>query len=447
MSGVFRLDRKLVGILSVFILAALILLGIVILSTDTMSALRSYSTMQAHWTEIRKEAVSRLETYVLTGEQRYMEAYRRESRKLQDLKGLRGELESDVPDHALVMKELGRLRFKDREIRGMIRVYRRFGDLPQLKAAIEVWTASDLQMSRLDELADSISSVVSPPGQETEDREKVLAAIDVIDGELTSLQYELAQNLEQGTSYLRSVVIYSALGTGVLLFLIGGYMARRYIESRERSRRRIESQLEEKTVLLEEIHHRVKNNLAFVSSLLLLHEDDINHIPARRKLKEAQDQIVSIADVHEIIYNTENFTDLPVQNYLEQIMDKLAESYSGISGEIEYSVDANNTRITLNEAIPFGLILNELATNSYKHAFDDGRAGRIAVKVRSDGQRVDAEYYDNGRGVPPGFRIEEAAKKSLGMKLVLTFLMQLEAEYELMPECEGFGLAFSFRIS
>lgn len=442
----FATDKRLIGIFSVFLLAGAVLLTIMLVSTNTISALRSYSTLQTHWTEIRKEAVAELESYAITGEPVFYKGFKKKIGKLEEFSRVREELESDRPNSRVIFSLLKSFQFREREIQGMINVYRRFGELPDFASAIDNWIKSDQYIVRLDSLAGRINGNLASGSDPVEMRSEWLQKIDAIDRNLTDIQYALAANMEQGTQSLKNIVLWSAVGTGLLLFLVGGFMGRRYMSAREKARRKIHSQLEEKTVLLAEVHHRVKNNLAFVSALLMLREEQIDHEPARKRLVEAQNQIVSIADIHEIIYNTDNFSELSIEEYSGQILSRISDTFDAEDKNIRYRVSANDTRLTINEAIPFGLIINELATNSYKHAFRGRDEGLIELVINSKNGLVEVIYRDNGEGLPSEFDFDRAAESSLGMKLVQTFLQQLDANYKVRPDYEGFALEFRFEI-
>ena len=137
--------------------------------------------------------------------------------------------------------------------------------------------------------------------------------------------------------------------------------------------------LNEKKALLGEIHHRVKNNLAVISGLLQL--ELMKGEEAKYSLEDAVNRIQSIAAVHEILYNTENFSVIYLDNYLEKLTLNIAKTNPSLISEINLSLNIEKVGISINQAVPIGLLLNELITNSLKHAFKEIKNGSIFISI------------------------------------------------------------------
>jgi len=191
----------------------------------------------------------------------------------------------------------------------------------------------------------------------------------------------------------------------------------RDITERKRSEELIRSSLLEKETLLREIHHRVKNNMQVISSLLRLQsryakdKDDIEFF------KDSQNRISSMALVHEKLYQSNNFTKIDFNVYAKDLIKSIFHSYETISSRIIPSIKVENVSLGIDSAIPCGLIINELVTNSLKHAFPDGRKGEIKIFMRRTGEN---EYSlvvcDNGVGIAQGIDFDNSS--SLGLHLV-----------------------------
>jgi two-component sensor histidine kinase len=185
--------------------------------------------------------------------------------------------------------------------------------------------------------------------------------------------------------------------------------------------------LEEKNILLSEIHHRVKNNLAVVSGLLELQCMNLEDEKAKSVLVESRNRIKSLALIHESLYQHENLASIHLDNYLSRLLPEISHAYTGISGTVKLEITVASIELELSQAIPCSLLLNELVSNAYKHAFQDRLDGILSIV----GSLVDGEIYllvkDNGNGLP----IPTARRKdSLGMILIQTFVQQLKGRLE-----------------
>jgi two-component sensor histidine kinase len=190
--------------------------------------------------------------------------------------------------------------------------------------------------------------------------------------------------------------------------------------------------LEEKNILLKEIHHRVRNNMQVISSLLRLQsayiEDDNKSL---KVFQECQNRIRSMALVHEALYRTNDFTTLNLNEYIKRLGNELLRSYNLNPEKIKMDVDVDVKAVALDmdTGIACGLILNELMTNSIKYAFPGGRNGKIKVNFSIVDKKANLTVSDNGIGLPKGFEVNNC--KTLGMRLVKTLVDQLEGELEI----------------
>ncbi|MDX1591243.1 MAG: histidine kinase dimerization/phosphoacceptor domain -containing protein [Balneolaceae bacterium] len=191
----------------------------------------------------------------------------------------------------------------------------------------------------------------------------------------------------------------------------------------------IRESLEEKETLLAEIHHRVKNNLAAVTGMLQLQLFQEENEELSEKLIDSMMRIKSIANIHEQLYNSNSFSRIDLGRSLEQLISTVIETM-GTGTDIELQVETDDVTISVNEAIPCSLVVNEVVTNIIKHAFTGMEKGIIQLRVKSRGNAsasCSIEIIDNGIGLPEGF--PEKADKKLGMELISTLTRQLEADY------------------
>jgi two-component sensor histidine kinase len=188
--------------------------------------------------------------------------------------------------------------------------------------------------------------------------------------------------------------------------------------------------LREKEVLLKEIHHRVKNNLQVISSLLNLQARYLPDPAAREIFRASQHRVQSIALVHEKLYQSADLSHVDFNDYTTSLLDNLFETFDAGERGISKTIDVGAIRLSVDVAIPCGLIVNELVTNALKHAFPGGRAGTVRVILREgpDGA-LDLTVGDDGVGLPEG--IDPRKTSSLGLDLVFTFADQLDAAVEI----------------
>ena len=207
-------------------------------------------------------------------------------------------------------------------------------------------------------------------------------------------------------------------------------------EERERS-------LKEKEILLNEVNHRVKNNLQLISAMLRLESDGTSNAEVARFVKDTLSRIGSIATIHEMLYITDNVSEIAVAEYMREIGRNLADMYSSPDTVVRIEVEAGNLRMDLNRMVPLGLLTNEMLTNSLKYAFPGKDAGRIVISMSGGaptGQFV-YRFTDDGVGLPQGFA--PAQSKSLGMVFIHSLAKQLGGE--LTISSEG-GLRYELRF-
>ncbi len=199
----------------------------------------------------------------------------------------------------------------------------------------------------------------------------------------------------------------------------------RNISERRKYEDALDASLKEKEILLSEIHHRVKNNLSIVSSLVELQKNSVENI-SEEDLKEIQDRIKSIALVHEKLYQTDTLADVDLADYIDDLIEMISTSFGSKSKIVEFRKDLDSVKVHITKAVPAGLIINELINNCYKYAFKESDSGLINVSLNVKGDYATIGIQDNGKGLPEDFSINGG--DSLGMTLVQALTSQLEGE-------------------
>ena len=210
----------------------------------------------------------------------------------------------------------------------------------------------------------------------------------------------------------------------------GGVVTFTDITERKKSEKIIEDSLKEKDILLREIHHRVKNNMQIISSLLNLQSSYFHDNAAVDVFRESQNRIRSMALIHEKLYQTGNLAAVKLKDYVQDLATHLMNSYNLDPRNVKLSSDIDNVSLGIDTAISVGLIVNELLSNAFKYAFPNGTSGEIKILYKPDNENNSTLIIkDNGIGFPENINFKQT--ESLGLQLVNTLVDQLEGKIEL----------------
>jgi len=217
--------------------------------------------------------------------------------------------------------------------------------------------------------------------------------------------------------------------------------ARGQIAERELVERELKRSVQEKEALLQEVHHRVKNNLQIISSLLNLRSESSKDPEALQMLRESQDRVRSMALIHEKLYQSQDLKEVEFGSYLRDLTNHLTHSYGTESAGIRLTTRADDVSLSIDKAVPCGLIINELVSNALKHAFPDGREGEITIALRlGSDQHLTLSVADDGVGLPadPGLDTPE----TLGLQLIQVLTDQMDGTVN-VSSSEGKGVEVS----
>lgn len=188
--------------------------------------------------------------------------------------------------------------------------------------------------------------------------------------------------------------------------------------------RKIRDSLKEKEVLLQEVHHRVKNNLQVISSILNLQSSYVDDEGTLEILKESQNRIKSMSFIHETLYRTTDFSSINFAEYIKSLSYNLIQSYRLQNCHIEFEADIDVVEMSIDQAIPCGLIVNELVSNALKYAYKDREEGKLSILLKDINNRIHLRISDDGIGLPENFKFEKT--DSLGVQLVYSLTEQLD---------------------
>jgi two-component sensor histidine kinase len=245
------------------------------------------------------------------------------------------------------------------------------------------------------------------------------STLDNLRQEISRLEKELA----------RTTAALEAIMNGQADAIIGPQCP--YILKAKQAEDALQQTLREKDVLVKEIHHRVKNNLQIIQSLIHLQSRNISSAEARDSLLTLQNRLRTMALIHEAFYRTEDMASINIAEYLERLAIHLFSVYRVNQEKIKLKTELEPLEISINLAIPVGLIVNELVTNSIKHAFVETDKGMISLKLKClDNDYCQLSVEDNGRGLPAS--VNWKTPTTLGLEIVRLLSNQIEAKIELI---------------
>jgi PAS domain S-box-containing protein len=223
---------------------------------------------------------------------------------------------------------------------------------------------------------------------------------------------------------------------------VGRVWSFRDVTERRRAERQIKTSLKEKEVLLKEIHHRVKNNLQVITSLLNFQVRGSNNEQVKEALKDSQTRVQAMALVHESLYRSDDFAAIDFKPYILNLTRTLFQVYGTDPGRVKLNVRAEGIKLRLEKAVHIGLIINEMVSNSLKYAFPDRRAGEITVDIRDAGQgELELVIADNGVGLPEG--LDWRNTQTVGFQIVIALVEnQFHGIMDLNPDS---GVCFTIR--
>jgi two-component sensor histidine kinase len=211
------------------------------------------------------------------------------------------------------------------------------------------------------------------------------------------------------------------------------------VAERSEQKKFIEKALKEKEVLLKEIHHRVKNNLQVITSLLNLQSKRIPDLVTRELFKNSQHRINSIAIIHEMLYRSEDIGRIDFKEYVENLVNTLIISFRGAKNKVTVQLEMEETYLVMDLAIPLGLIVNEVVTNSLKYGLHE--KGVLMVQLHKNEDSFELHVRDNGPGVDVN---KLGDSKKLGLRMVDYLIQQIEGRYEILPDSGGAHIKLTF---
>ena len=256
-----------------------------------------------------------------------------------------------------------------------------------------------------------------------------------------------------GTKIIDNVVpeysrpVFSLLSILFAIFLLGNTFGKSLLRTYNalyNSKKSMLIQMQEKENLLKEVHHRVKNNLQTVSSLLSLQSRNIENGPMKGLLKGTQNRVIAMAMVHEMLYMRKDISHIQYKSYVKELSEYLIRSIKGVDNCVDLKIDIPDIKLGIDTAIPLGLLINEVLTNALKYGIPDGQKGQVYISMQklANGEYV-LEIGDNGQGFPETVHYKNT--KSLGLKLIHNLTRQLRGTLERDPSKKGTNYIIKFQ--
>jgi two-component sensor histidine kinase len=347
---------------------------------------------------------------------------------------------NDQPELAKHYLDLVVKNKKETELRDLYQVYSLFEYYYQDQGIID---SAYIFAARKNEIDDIL---------ETEQRDDLANELDKdfqSEKRKLLLEAKIQENAELRTVF--TVVFSLVLFFLILLFLFlkqksrSNKMLLRQQEEITEKNRQISTALQEKENLLKEIHHRVKNNLQVVSSILNLQSRNITDKEALRIIEEGKERIFAISLIHNQLYLNKDVAFVEIGAYLEKLTNQMNRSFSTFNKQVDVIMEVDDVELSIDIAVPVGLILCELLSNAYKHAFKESEKGSIFIELKNvatEERNVKLIVKDNGLGYKG--EIEFLKQQSTGVEIISSLLQQLDARYEYLKEDKGFGILIEF---
>lgn len=558
-----NVDKKMVIILLVFVVLGIILLASIIVSTNSLSALRGYASFQTNWTTSRKEVTFHLVNYLRTKDNRFATQIESSVNRIKKMEKIRIELMKDGTDRSLVRSLFLEANTIPHDIKKMISTFENFHEFPDFKESIEIWTVSDKLIYELESIYKRAHVLISEDSFSTTLQESYINEVIELDDELTEMQFKLSLSLASGTEFLNLVIIFVTLSLAVILLVTGGALSFRFLKSirrwsakielseqkfrslfeqnpsavfsislngniidanrvlevmtgydfqemesspldqfiqegelekvkrhfrlalkgqsqtfetkiikedgtvifveitnipiivdeeitgiygvvndithRKEAEQLIKDQLVEKTHLLSEIHDRVKNNLALVSTLVQLQQNMADKGHPEKNYVNTVSRIKSMALVHERLYQNETFSSIRIDEYINDLVDNLHPKREHDNTNLVLEINTTPVVLSIDKAIPTGLLLNEVLANAFKYGTGN-KYPKIRVDLLAEGEDIIITISDNGSGLPKTTEFNKPS--TLGFRLISVLVKQLRASFTL--DTNG-GTSFTFR--
>jgi len=416
----FYLSRKFIGIVTLFIIAGSLLVVLTNFAINMTSVSGDYMRIMSSWNQYHYQTAALLESFAESGKQSDYRKYMELTEEMDKQARLINELFQKEPDVGMIYESLSSEHIYPNEISSLVFAFQQFRDTKKMQTIFQQWKRmreiQEQQNKKMRFLAREWNS--GKAGREELSRQT--ADIDKLNQAWNLHNRQLTAHLADGFGVIKQTGLWLSVILGILLVLIGILVTVRA----NKSVGRWENILNEKEILLLEIHHRVKNNLAVISGLLEF--ESMNNPQLEQVMKDSQDRIQSMAMIHEILYRSDSFSEINLGQYLKNLVKYIADRYNCDKKDMQIKLQAADVILNVNQAVPVGLILNEMLVHTITRS-SNGRCNRkIELHLSEKDGRVSLSIKDNEDGLPMEFRNKKSGSTSV--MIAETLIQQLEAK-------------------
>jgi two-component sensor histidine kinase len=286
----------------------------------------------------------------------------------------------------------------------------------KLQREMEIRNALERENGLMDSIVSSEKAINQSVGREKEKETALNAALgreNILKENELGKEKTLRWSLQAGAGVL--------LLLGIVIFVL--------YRKQKKKNKIIQKQSSDLEVLMKEIHHRVKNNLQVVSSLLDLQSHTITDSQASAAVKEGKNRVQSMALIHQNLYSEGNIKGIMVKEYIHNLVKSLCDSYNITSDKVKVNANIDDLNLDVDTMIPLGLVLNELVSNSFKYAFKENHPGILDIQLQEKNEKLHLKVSDNGAGFPADMDVKSA--KSFGLKMIRAFAQKLKATLDI----------------
>lgn len=416
----FYLSRKLIGVVTIFLIAASGLVVLTNFSINMIAATGDYMKLLSKWNQHHQQSVVLLERYARSGEQTNYQEYLESTGQVENHSRIINELFKTDSDVEAIFYLLSADNINPNEISSLVFSFDQFGNSERIQSIYSLWEKlNNINVSK-QKIAQNVNQEWDSDQPDRIELDQYLSNLNELNRTWNTHNQQLMNEVGKTSVTIKRAGLWISVILGILLVLIGVAVTVRA----NKSIGRWEQTLNEKEVLLSEIHHRVKNNMAVISGLLEL--ESMQSQNPEQALKDSRDRIQSMAMIHEVLYQSESFSEIHLNQYLKKLTNYIAETYINKQKEIDLQTNFDDVLLNINQAVPVGLIVNEMLANAISHGINSDEEGKITLFLSEVEGRVSLLIKDNGGGFPADTNFESA--ESTGLMIVKTLVQQLDAE-------------------
>lgn len=415
----FYLSRRLIVVVGLFILAASGLVVLTNFSINMIAASGDYSAFLSKWNQHHYRAGMYVERFARSGDQVEYAAYQKTKASRDTLKRTIDELFREDPEVKVIFENFERDAVSPNEISGLITAFQYFRSTPKVKQMHRQWEQLEDIEGKQNALVEQLYQEwnTSTPSDST--IQATLQQYNKLNKQWNTHNDSLMAAVGDASGVVKQFALWISVILGILLVLIGVVFTVRA----NKSISRWEDALYEKEVLLTEIHHRVKNNMAVISGMLEL--ESMQDTNSDRVLQESRDRIKSMAIIHEILYQSNSFSEINLGAYLHELTEYICSTYLAPEQDIRLDKNFEDVKLNINQAVPVGLIINEIMANAIEHGFGPAATGTIMVSLHEEDEEVTLQIKDDGEGLPDDISI--TSSDNTGASIINALVQQINA--------------------